>query len=159
MSRVRIDINAAWLHSHPDCKPWDDKLADLLEIIADDAEVYITNIDLNESIKSDLKTLKINTDTYLMWWKNIFIGILYKEYRLDDTDLIEFVCPKFWDDFIQLTKDADPLSWDIELLWMECEGDLKITVPVEYKNWLVEKGFDKETINDFYKANIYKGQS
>ena len=154
---VRIDINAAWLHTHPECKPFDSSEIDLLALVAEEVGAHESDMVIDNSLLQDIKTLEVKEDCYLLWWKELFIGVLYKDYYMDGEDELDFVCREFWDDLITWIPKAGngtklKVSKDIDF---ECEGDMKISIFTKFFTWLMSKGLDKETINDFYNINKY----
>ncbi len=154
---VRIDINAAWLHGHPNCQPLNHSMIDFIDIVAEEANAHESDMSINETLLQDITVLEIKHDTYLMWWKTILIGVLYKIDYMQLSDQIDFICPEFWDDFINWTPKSGKgtklkVSDNVEF---ECEGDIKISALPEFHTWLESKNLDKETINDFYNVNIY----
>lgn len=143
----RVDITAAWLHSHPDCfTPDMDKYA--LEI-ASDLLLDVKVIKFNQDFLADIKCLETSPDNLLFWWKDIFIARYTNDYYIDGSGSFEFVNNNFWYDF-DIKEDGKEIFVETA-----CEGDMKISVKMKYHDWLVKKGFDKETINDFYNINVY----
>lgn len=143
----RIDINAAWLHTHPDC--FTPNMDEYAFEIAGDLSLDVDVVKFNQDLLVDVKCLEVSPDNLLFWWKDIFIASYTRDYYTDGSGVFEFVNNNFWYDFI-IKEDGDEIFVEAA-----CEGDMKISVKIKYHDWLVEKGFDKETINDFYDVNDY----
>jgi hypothetical protein len=136
---TRIDTVATLLHDHPQVKGGFPDSSRFIEAIEEDIGVSAGEYSFHPKLMSDIKSLKISHDVWLLWWKNIFIGQFTDDYYTDGRGIIEYIDDPFWNDLLVSEKPfVFDENWNVH--------DLKIRATDQFVEYL--KTHDR--IHDWY---------
>lgn len=103
MTNKRIDQSANLLVSHEEVVPG--LPAGFIEALEDQMELETGDYYFHPLLIESVKSLKVEEDTWLMWWDNLFIGVFSElGYAEGDPGCIENIDDDFWNDFVVTDK-------------------------------------------------------